>query len=309
MARTLSEIYSQAKEYRDQYLELTEFENDSQMSILDAFTWVVAACIFAFENVLEIFKVDIARDLVNRINGTPAYYANALLKYQSGDELIMNDEGTSFSYASVDESKRVITRVSYSEIQEEGFYDKMLVLKVASGSPGQYERLTAEELTKVQAYIRQISFAGTQVKVISRKGDILLPKVTVYHDGAVSDNEVYSNIENALNNFVQSISFDQVVYATKVIDAIQSAEHVVDVYYDPSHSDDQGIFIAQYDDDDNLIPVRIDENGDVISYEQFVSRLIIPNSGYIRESAKTGTESNLPKWRECITLSVESHEI
>ena len=119
MSRTLSEIYTQAKEYRNQYLELTEFENDSQMSILDAFTWVVAACIFAFENVLDVFRVDIARDIANRINGTPAYYANALLKYQSGDELLMNDEGTNFSYASVDETKRIISKVSYSEIQEE----------------------------------------------------------------------------------------------------------------------------------------------------------------------------------------------
>ena len=47
MARTLSEIYASAVEYRNEYLELTEFENDSQMSILDAFTWVVASCIYA----------------------------------------------------------------------------------------------------------------------------------------------------------------------------------------------------------------------------------------------------------------------
>lgn len=309
MSRTLSEIYTQAKEYRNQYLELTEFENDSQMSILDAFTWVVAACIFAFENVLDIFRVDIVRDIANRINGTPAYYANTLLKYQSGDELLMNDEGTNFSYASVDETKRIISKVSYSEVQEEGYYDKMLVFKIATGEPGKYERIPADELAKIQAYLHQISFAGTHTKVISRKGDILIPKVTVYHDGAVSENEVYSNIENSLNDFIQNVAFDQVIYVAKIIDAIQKADHVVDVHYDTSISSDQGIFVAQYDDDDNLIPMKVDENGGVLSYEQFVSRLIIPNSGYVRESTKQGAEAGLPTWRECITLSVERHEI
>lgn len=309
MARTLSEIYALAKQYRDEYLELTEFENDSQMSILDAFTWVVAACIYASENIMEIFKIDVAKDLTGRINGTPAYYANALLKYQSGDELIMNDEGTSFSYPSIDETKRVISKVSYSEMQEEGYYDKTLIFKIAAGEPGNYQRLSNDELAKIRGYLHKISFAGTQSRVISRKGDILLPRVTVYHDGAVSENEVYSGIENCLNDFVHNMPFDQGVYVSKVIDAIQKADHVIDVHFDPSKSDYEGIFIVSYDDDDNIIPVEVDESGDVVSYEQYVSRMFMPSSGYIRQSSKAGNESNIPTWRECITLLVENNEV
>ena len=309
MARTLSEIYASAVEYRNEYLELTEFENDSQMSILDAFTWVVASCIYASENIMEIFKVDIAKDLTGRINGTPAYYANALLKYQSGDELIMNAEGTSFSYASVDDAKKVISKVSYSEMQEEGFYDKTLIFKIATGNPGNYQRLSADELVKIQGYLHQISFAGTQGRVISRKGDVLLPRVTVYHDGAVSDNELYSNIENCLNDFVHNMPFDQGVYVSKVVDAIQKADHVIDVHFDPKNSDHEGIFVVSYDDDDNIIPVKVSETGEVLSYEQYVSRMFVPGSGYIRQSSKTGNEASLPSWRECITLLVEKNEI
>ena len=70
MARTLTEIFTQAKEARNNYLQLTEFENDSKMSVIDAFTWVSSACIWTFENLLDVFKVDLARDLQNRINGT-----------------------------------------------------------------------------------------------------------------------------------------------------------------------------------------------------------------------------------------------
>ena len=305
MARTLTEIYAESKACRNQYLQLTEFQNSSKMSVLDAFTWVTSACIWTFENILDVFKVDLARDLQNRVNGTPAYYANAMLKYQHGDELIMNDDGTQFSYPTIDETKRIITKVAYSELTEEGFHDKELLLKVAKGEPGHYERLTEDELLSARAYLRQIAFAGTHFNMVSRRGDILVPRVTVYHDGAIPEEEVYSNIEKALNDFIANLDFNGVIYAQKVIDAIQSAEHVVDVYVDNSATDKQGIFVAQYDDDNNLIPRQVANNGAVITYEEQVVRYFIPNSGYVKESTAQDEEATLPTWKSAIVLKVE----
>lgn len=305
MARTLTEIYTVAKNYRNQYLELTEFQNSSKMSVIDAFTWVTSACIWTFENILDVFKVDLAKDLQNRINGNAAYYANALLKYQSGDELEMNEEGTAFSYPTIDETKRVITRVSYSEYQEEGFYDKQLMLKIATGEPGAYERVSDEELLAIRAYFNQIAFAGTHATIVSRKGDVLVPRVTVYYDGAVSEEEVYKNIEDALNNFIANVSFDGVIYTQKIIDAIQRAEHVVDVHISTIASDLQGIFIAQYDDDNNLIPVQYGDGGEVLSYEHKVDRCFVPNSGFLKQSSRSGDEETLLTWKEAITLKIE----
>lgn len=305
MARTLTEIYTVAKNYRNQYLELTEFQNSSKMSVIDAFTWVTSACIWTFENILDVFKVDLAKDLQNRINGNAAYYANALLKYQSGDELEMNEEGTAFSYPTIDETKRVITRVSYSEYQEEGFYDKQLILKIATGEPGAYDRVSDEELLAIRAYFNQIAFAGTHATIVSRKGDVLVPRVTVYYDGAISEEEVYKNIEDALNNFIANVSFDGVIYTQKIIDAIQRAEHVVDVHISTIASDLQGIFIAQYDDDNNLIPVQYGDGGEVLSYEHKVDRCFVPNSGFLKQSSRSGDEETLLTWKEAITLKIE----
>lgn len=305
MARTLTEIYAVAKNHRNQYLELTEFQNSSKMSVIDAFTWVTSACIWTFENILDVFKVDLAKDLQNRINGNAAYYANALLKYQSGDELEMNEEGTAFSYPTIDETKRVITRVSYSEYQEEGFYDKQLVLKIATGEPGAYERVSDEELLAIRAYFNQIAFAGTHAIVVSRKGDVLVPRVTVYYDGAISEEEVYKNIEDALNDFIANVSFNGVIYTQKIIDAIQRAEHVVDVHISTIASDLQGIFIAQYDDDNNLIPVQYGDGGEVLSYEHKVDRCFVPNSGFLKQSSRSGDEETLLTWKEAITLKIE----
>ncbi len=303
MARTLSEIYKEAVDKRNEYLQLTEFKNDSKMSILDAFTWVVSACIWTFENILDVFQTDIAVDIQNRINGTPSYYASALLKYQSGDELQMSDDGTSFSYPTLDETKRVITKVSYSEVQEQGFYDKKLIFKLATGEPGSYERIETDELVAIRAYLKQIAFAGTNLEAVSRKGDILIPRVTVYYDGAVTEDELYTNIENALNQFIQNVDFNGAIYTQKIIDAIQSAEHVVDVYINPN-SASQGIFVVMYDDDDHLVPV--DPNAETLTYEQPVSRSFVPNSGYIKQSTETGEEAGFQGWRAAMTFVVES---
>ena len=304
MARTLTEIYSEAKNCRNQYLQLSEKQNDSKMSVMDAFTWVTSACIWTFENVLDVFKVDIAKDLQNRINGTPAYYANALLKYQHGDQLAMNDDGTQFSYPSVDPSKRIITKVSYSEYEEEGFHDKRLLLKVAKGQPGQHTTLTNDELLAVRAYTREIAFAGSHLHVVSRKGDILIPRLTVYYDGAVESSEVFQNINNAIQSFIQNLSFDGKIYVQKIIDAIQSAEHVVDVFVDNSSTDHQGIFVAQFDDENNLIVQNPDAEGGA-QFEQKIERYFTPNSGFIRESTGVDEEADIPLWRSAIVLKIE----
>ena len=298
MARTLSEIYSFAKECRKQYLELTEWENDSKMSILDAITWVQSSCIWAFENIIDVFKIDLAKVLQNRINGTPGYYANALFKYQSGDELEMNDEGTAFSYPTIDETKRIITKVAYSETVQENFHDKLLLLKIATGNPGAYQQIDSDEMVAIRAYVNQIAFAGTSITVVSRKGDVLVPKFTVYYDGAITEEEVYTNIEDSINQFVANVDFNGFIYTQKLIDAIQSAEHVVDVHI--SATGNQGLFVAQYDDDNNLIEV----NGETL---QPVDRFFAPNSGYVKESTREGVEAELPTWRESIILQIENN--
>jgi hypothetical protein len=301
MARSLTEIYTTSKQIKDQYLELTEFKNSSKMSILDTFTWVVSACIMVFETILDTFKIDLAKELQNRINGTPAYYANALLKYQSEDELIMNDEGTSFSYNTVNEDKRIISKVSYSEYASAEFFDKILLLKIATGQPGAYERIEKNELLAVRAYMDKIKFAGTNVNVVSRNGDVLIPRVTVYYDGSVSEDEVYKNITTSLNEFIANIDFNGVIYVQKVIDAIQKADHVLDVYVSDISSDHQGVFIAQYDDDNLLIE---DENNPG-NYEKRIERMFTPNSGFVKQSSKEGPEESLQTWRESITLKIE----
>ena len=110
----------------------------------------------------------------------------------------------------------------------------------------------------------------------------------------------------SLNKFIANVDFDGVVYVQKIIDAIQSTENVVDVYIDTSTSDQQGVFVAQYDDNNLLVPTQTDGDGVAIGYERKVERFFAPNSGFITQSSQSGAEALLPSWRETIVLKIES---
>lgn len=294
MSRTLTEIYNEAVETRNKYLELTELTNDSKMSIINAFTWVTAAAIYSFETLLDVFTTDIAKTFTQRINGTSAYYANAMLKWQYGDDLIINDEGTAFHYATEDTTKRLITHVSYQEYYNEEFKDNILILKVASGEGRSLSQLSDEELIAARAYLNQIKFAGVKCNVVSRRGDVLVPRLTVYYDGAITKEKLYDNIDTALIDFIVNMKFDSLVYSQKIIDAIQKVEHVTDVHIDHEASVEQGIFIAQYNDNNELGPLTK------------IERKCYLASGYAKQSTQQDAESELPTFREAIVIKLET---
>lgn len=293
MSRTIRQIYEEAVAERNKRLELEEFSNDSKMSVLNGVAWMVAALIYTFESILDVFAVDVSETLESRINGTPRYYADALLNYQKGDRLVVREDGLAFGYASIDPSKRIITQVSYVESTDSQNVDSKLILKVATGERGALHEIEAEELTLITAYINQLKFAGTRIEVISRKGDVLIPRVTVYWDGAVPEAEIYDALDEALYTYVMSIDFDAAIYVNRVWEAIRSVEHVTDVWIDSSDTPAQGIFLASYDGDGNLQPTRR------------IERMTHTSSGYVRESAGTGAEAELPTFRQSIKLVID----
>ncbi|MBF0648615.1 hypothetical protein IR083_07270 [Dysgonomonas sp. GY75] len=293
MARTIKEIYNEAVRERNKRLELSEFSSDSKLSIMNGLTWAFSAVIYSFEALLDVFAIDISNAINSRINGTPNYYANALLQYQKGDTIKVREDGLAFGYEVIDETKRIITQVSYSESTSDVNLDNKLILKVATGKKGKLSAISAEDLLLVNTYINRIKFMGTRIEVTSLKGDVLIPRVSVYYDGAVLESEIYDLIDEALNEYIMNIEFDAGIYVSKVIETIRKVKHVTDVHIDTSTIPEQGIFVACYDSDGCIgLPEKID-------------RLIYTNSGYIKESTCAGEEKELPNFRQSIKLIID----
>lgn len=292
MSRRIRDIYNEAVRERNKRLELSEFSNDSKLSIMNGIAWFVATMIYTFESILDVFAIDIAETINNRINGTPTYYANALLNYQKGDSLTVREDGLAFGYATVDPSKRIVTQVSYSESSSDTNLDNKLIMKVATGEKGNLSEIDPEDLVLLNAYINRIKFAGTRIEVISRKGDVLIPKVTVYHDGAVPESEIYDALEAKLNEYIMSIEFDAAIYVTKIFETIRSIEHITDVYIDPEDPT-QGIFLFFYGADGHPMGTH------------HVRRITHTSSGFVRQSTGKGDEADIPNFRQAIKLTID----
>jgi hypothetical protein len=295
MSRTIKEIYSEAVKERNKRLELKEFSNDSKLSVMNAMIWIASAMIYTFETILDVFAVDISTTINNRVNGTPNYYANALLQYQKGDALSVREDGLAFGYQTTDDTKKIITQVSYSESSSDvNLYNK-LILKVATGVKGNLSAISPDELILINAYINRIKFAGTRIEVTSRKGDVLIPRLSVYYDGAVLESQIYDAIEKSLNGYIMDVEFDAGVYVSKVIEAIRKVEHVTDVYIDETAVPEQGVFLACYDSDGQIEPV------------QKINRMTYTNSGYIKQSTGKDEETDLPNFRQAIKLIIDNN--
>lgn len=293
MARSTREIYNELVDKKDEYLELKEVNSKSKVSVMNSLLWVVAGGIRTLEALVDVATIDIGGTINSRINGTPIYYAKALLKYQHGDELSIQDNGLRFGYSNIDESKRIITKVAFSEIESDISKDNRILYKVATGKQGQLKPITQEQLVSVKAFLNNIKFAGTRLDVTSKSGDILIPRVTVYHNGQLEETEMLDKISESLYKYMSKLTFDATVRKIDIINAIKNTENVKDVYIDKSTEPAGGIYIARYDDDGKLLEAKE------------IDRVMDLASGYLVESSRTEQESNVPNFKEVITLKVE----
>lgn len=300
MARSLNTIYSSIKEKCSEYRELDGLANSSKFSVSNAIFYIVASTIYTFEVLLDAFQVDLAKDIKEHINGTGRYYVNMLLQYQKGDILVVNDEGTQFGYETVNEDARIIKAAVCDQIHAEGHYDNTLVFKIATGESGNYEQIEASELESIQYYINQIAFVGTKFEVVSMKGDIFVPRILIYYNGAFTEAQIQKNIKEAIYSYVESVAFTGVIYPIVLSKFILNAEGVVNVVDEGKDGGiELGYYVASYNREGEII-----ETNNSLGLVRY-SDSFIPNSGYLREANEEEIKKGYPLWQNSIILKVQ----
>lgn len=294
MARSISTIQNLIISEKNKRLELDELESDSKTSIYNGWAYICAVVMHSAEVLQDIFKDDIVSILDAQKNGIPQFYVNKAYEFQDGDTVTVSDDGYSVGYNTINTDNIIVTRASYEETTISGEnLDKLLLLKVAKGDTGALSPLSAEELIRLTAYIEQIKFTGTNIQITSKTGDILIPHITVYHDGLISESDMYDRLDEAINGFMEQLSFDSALYVTKLFDAIQEVDNVTDVYIDVDATEPQGVFLRGYDD-----------NG-VMGEKTEVKRVAHLTSGYLKQSSKQGQEVDVPRFTDSIILKSE----
>lgn len=219
MARTIAEIQA------EQAAKLEELGlSASKASEWQLWTYVVATAIHAFELILDMFRTEIEEVASKIAGGTERWYAEMCYRFQNGYKLLFDDKTAEAYYAEDDPAARII------KVARIAVAGKKVFTKVAKlDDQGKIVPLSADEAFNFEGYMASIKPAGDQIEVVSTTADVIRYDMEVFYDPSVPRTTVQQNVTEALEAFKTSLSFDGMLYAQQLIDAVMAAEGVVTV--------------------------------------------------------------------------------
>jgi len=225
MARTIKEISDSI--LADIATNIPQLNSQSKVAIYRLLADIVATCIWAHEKLWDLFWAEVEQRIQAAVPGTVAWLHNACLTFQYGDNLELI--GDKYSYSIIDSDKQIIKRCA---IVEAG---GRVIIKVARLNNDIPEELSSDQLSAFKWYIRNIKFAGIKTAIISQPADMLKLSYKVYYDPSVltSSGELITEpgtypVADAINNYLASIVFDGKFNMTASVDAIQTAQGVIE---------------------------------------------------------------------------------
>lgn len=260
MSRSISQIYAEAVATRNNYLQISSLNSgrsESKLSVINVLTYVMAALIYSYEVLLDVFQLQIGQIITERASGTPSYYVKMAQYFQFNpstlamDEMEYDESTFQPKFKEYDDSHRIIAKAAYEQYTNTG-----IILKVCKNNDnssdtnggGIYTCLSSNELTAFKNYMDEIKFVGAKIYCRSILGDILSINATIiYDDLYINEKQALANVKTALISYIKTLDFNGYVYYQSVIDAIQGAEHIVSVSGATSGSYAK-VTISEYDE-------------------------------------------------------------
>lgn len=249
MARKISEIYDRLNVAKSTFQELHDFvvDADNSYSVQDnwetllsnitsgskvaawrLFMWIFSAGSWIVETLLDKHKVEITEILAAKQPHHLRWYAEESKKFQFGHALVWSNN--QYSYARVDEDARIVKYAAASE------KNGKVILKVAKETSGVKSALSVLEKATFTEFWRQWKDAGVKLEIVSQPADLLKINVQIVRDRLVlaSNNSLLTDssvfpIQDAIKKYASSLEFDGVIMLSKLVDAIQAVEGVIDV--------------------------------------------------------------------------------
>lgn len=231
--RTMTDAFMQDEAIRDAYgisPDKTRFADCfSAVSLENLLFYIVAACHYVLESIFEKFTQDVEQKISRAVVASIPWYFDKAKAFQYGDALVLNPRTFGYEYAKVDTSKQL---VKYVAVRDRGASIEMLVSAEQDGKP---TPLQDDFLTAFKHYINVIKIAGVVINVRTRKADELSIAVKVVVDPLKINRQgvdIASSekvVEHAIENYLADIVYGGTFNKTKLVDAIQRVDGVVDV--------------------------------------------------------------------------------
>lgn len=248
MARSIKEI---KKSMTDQFMSdatirrvyrlsgSTGFEDTfSSVSIESIIFYIVASAIYLVEVLFETFAKEVNDALESSVLATIPWYHRMCLEFQYGDDLVYDETTCRYGYQTIDDSKRV---VRYASCSERG--NGIVILVAGDDGNGNPVALQNDVLEVFKQYMNSVKPAGILLDVYTFNPDNLYLSITVQYnqlvlsrDGSLINDPAVFPVENAIRSYLQGIVYGGTFNKTKLVDAVQMAEGVVDVTVDSAYA-------------------------------------------------------------------------
>lgn len=221
MARTVAQIKQQMLDAKNADPTLSTLTSTSQTAKWNLYYFIVASCIAIFEQLQDIFKVELETIASTAAPSTPQWTRNKVLKFQTGDVAELNTSTYVIEYPTITPANQILTRCAVITAP-----NRTVLIKVAKSEPP--APVSGGELAELQSYVETFNPAGIAFTLVNEDSDKMEVAATIYYNGQYSS-VVATNVEAALNSYMANLPFNGVISTQAVVDAIQSAEGVISV--------------------------------------------------------------------------------
>lgn len=179
-------------------------DSPSQVSKYNLLAYIVGASIAVFDQLLDLFRVEIDSKIDSINPATRPWYGRKALEFQNGDVVLIQLDSSQSNYLSayypiIDASKNIVTRVGISATA-----DKNVLVRVAKGTDT-LGPLSAPELANLQAYFDEIAPADAVVVAESIDPDLVAITGTFYYNGQYTST-VLEDIKTGVKNYLATLS-------------------------------------------------------------------------------------------------------
>jgi len=209
----------------------------SKVSVESLLFYAVAFAINTLEKIQDTFRGEIQETVDAAFVANKAWWHAQALKFQRGDDLVMNPTTFRYEYETVDASKQIIKRVAVREIVQEGGVCKVKIF-LATEVAGEIAPLSDQELYLFENYARMIAPAGVLREILTGAADTVDFTFTVYFNPLVMDtsgkligSDEYP-VEESIKKFISELNntnFGGRLNLTRLTDAVQNTAGVLDV--------------------------------------------------------------------------------
>jgi len=230
--KTMTDAFMADATIREKYslsIEDTFNSKFSSVSLENILFFILAACYHVLEMIFDQHKKDVEDKIALAVVASVPWYYKMALAFQYGDTLVLNKRTQAYEYANINEAKQI---VKYAAVRDKGTSVQILVSGDNAGSPCP---LSNDVLTVFKQYMNRVKIAGVVLNITSKASDHVLIRANITIDPLVLDesgtllSDGSKPVESAIKNHLKNIVYGGTFNKTKLVDAIQTVDGVVDV--------------------------------------------------------------------------------